>query len=191
MIYLITNIKNNKTYVGKTRDSLQKRWIRHKSSARHNSQTYLHRAMRKDGFESFIMTFLSDGYNEEEKLYIARLKPTYNMTEGGDGGDTSSSPNYKYGLKKRRSFEGSNNPNFGKLGENSPNYGKRRTREQKDNIKNSEYLKNKRRPVVIQGNYYDSVMAAAAAYNRSEKWVRLHDELRRSSLDGALQTKNN
>jgi hypothetical protein len=37
----------------------------------------------------------------------------HNMTNGGDGGDTSDSPKYKEGIKQRN-FKGSNNPNFGK-----------------------------------------------------------------------------
>jgi group I intron endonuclease len=186
MIYLITNIKNNKTYVGKTKGSIDKRWVRHKSSARNGSQTHLHRAMVKDGFENFTISLLSEGYDQEERYYISKLNPEYNMTQGGDGGDTSSSPNYVNSMSKRRSYKGTNNPNYGKHGKNSPNYGKKRTEQQKQNIKDSEYLKSKRRPVVIQGNYYESVMAAARAHDRSEKWVRLHDELRRSSLDRAV-----
>ena len=38
------------------------------------------------------------------------------MTEGGDGGDTSLSPNYQAGMKNRRPYSAENNPNYGKKG---------------------------------------------------------------------------
>lgn len=36
--------------------------------------------------------------------------------EDGDGGDTSSTDGYKVGMRKRRSYTGEGNPNFGKVG---------------------------------------------------------------------------
>lgn len=36
--------------------------------------------------------------------------------ESGDGGDTSKTDGYKEGMKKRRSYSGKSNPNYGKVG---------------------------------------------------------------------------
>lgn len=177
MIYLITNLKNNKTYIGKTSQSLQDRWYRHCASAKYGSNTHLHKAIRKYGSESFYIQAIMEGMDEEEIMCIEQYKPDYNMTRGGGGGDTSSSPNYITSMQ-RRNYEGTNNPNFGKRGVDSPNYGKKRTVEQKNNIRNSEYLKLKRRKVKIYDVVYESVSAAAQAHNRSDRWVRLHDEFK-------------
>ena len=177
MIYLITNKVDNKQYIGKTQRTIEQRWYEHCKNAEYGVDTYLYRAIRKHGVENFIVEKIGEGLNDEEILLIASNQPAYNMTIGGEGGNTSNSPNYQKAMLERRNYKGSNNPNFGKRGTMSPNYGKTRTQQQKNNMVNCEYLKSKRRRVVINDVEYDSVMAAAKAHNRSQKWVRIHDEL--------------
>lgn len=175
MIYLIINKVNGKRYIGKTTKTLEERWYRHIKDAEYGSDTFFHRAIRKHGAHNFSIEFLAEGLEEEEVKMIKAFNPEYNMTQGGDGGDTSLSPNYRIAMS-RRNYTGSNNPNYGKRGAESPNYGSRRTLEQKANISNSDYLKKKKRVVKINDVIYESVQAAARAHNRSERWVRLHDE---------------
>jgi group I intron endonuclease len=175
MIYLITNTIDGKRYIGKTSRTIEQRWYQHCKNAEYGHNTYLYKAIRKYGKEAFTVEPLSEGLDEEEVLLIAEHNPEYNMTVGGDGGDTSSSPNYITAMS-RRSYVGELNPNFGKRGSNSPNFGKKRTQEQKARIANSEYLSKKRRPVIINGVYYESILGAARALGRSEKYVRLHNE---------------
>lgn len=177
MIYLITNRITGDRYVGKTSRTIEDRWYQHKKNAEYGQETYLYRAMRKYGIDNFTIEHLSDGLDEEEILLIDQLHPEYNMTSGGDGGNTSNSPNYVNGMLHRRSYRGECNPNYGKRGEESPNYGKKRTDEQKAKIASSEYLANKRIPVRVHGIDYDSVKAAADALGRSQRYVRIHDEL--------------
>ena len=174
MIYLITNNINNRRYIGYTTKSLDVRWYKHCKSSEYGSNTYLHKAIRKYGPESFTIEFLSEGFQDEEVMFIEDMNPEYNMTKGGDGGDTSLSPNYKTALLQR-DLSGSNNPNFGKLGSSSPNFGKKRTPEQIEKYKKS--YKGKRIPVQIDGVKYDSVISAARSLGRSERYVRLHDEI--------------
>jgi len=174
MIYLITNTINGYRYIGKTSKSLEHRWSQHCYNAKYNVDTYLYKAMRKYGVENFICKYLADGLDEEEILLIETLSPEYNMTKGGDGGDTSSSPNYQTALC-RRNYKGENNPNYGKRGIDSPNYGKTRSPQQIENYKKS--YKGKRIPVIVNGVQYSSVAEAAKLLNRSEKYVRIHDEL--------------
>lgn len=176
MIYFITNNITGDRYVGKTTRTIEDRWYQHKKNAEYGHGTYLYRAIRKYGVENFTCEFLADGLDEEEILLIEQLKPEYNMTSGGDGGNTSSSPNYKEGMI-RRNYRGENNPNYGKRGQDSPNFGKKRTPEQRAKITNSEYLAKKRIPVRVDGIDYDSVKAAANALGRSERYVRIYDEL--------------
>jgi group I intron endonuclease len=174
MIYLISNTINGKRYIGKTSKTLEERWYRHCKSAEYGSNTYLHKAIRKYGPESFKIEYLMEGLDEEEVMLIADQQPEYNMTAGGDGGDTSNSPNFIDAIRQR-DMSGANNPNYGKRGVSSPNYGKVRTEEQKQ--RHRDGYKGKRIPVRVDGVYYESVARAAKLLVRSERYVRLHDEL--------------
>lgn len=111
LVYIITNNLTNDTYIGKTTKTLNERFNKHCQNAKNNSQTYFHRAIRKYGKKSFSLKVLenlepTDNIDEREIFWISKLKPTYNMTKGGEGGDTSSSPNFISSLKKRRSTKG-------------------------------------------------------------------------------------
>ena len=174
MIYMITNIMTGDRYIGKTSRTIEARWYQHQKNAEYGHDTYLYRAMRKYGVENFTVEHLSDGLDDEEMLLIEQLRPEYNMTRGGDGGDTSTSPNYKAGML-RRDMSGTNNPMYGKRGKDNPNYGKIRTEQQKEIYRKA--YKGKRVPVRVDGVDYASVMEAARTLGRSERYVRLHDEL--------------
>jgi group I intron endonuclease len=99
-IYQILNIITNDFYIGKTIRNPNDRFYQHKYSAFYrNSQTHLHRAIRKYGENNFTITILDETFsveqlNEKEIFWIENKKPQYNMTKGGDGGDVSKSPNY-------------------------------------------------------------------------------------------------
>lgn len=99
LIYKITNIKNNKIYIGKTQQSIKKRWNKHILCARKKINRYLYDAMNYYGYENFIIEEIDKANNKEEldkleKQYISKYKSSdrefgYNMTEGGDGGSMS------------------------------------------------------------------------------------------------------
>jgi len=99
IIYQITNITTNDFYIGKTTNNLKTRFYHHKyNSQKRNSQTYLHRAIRKYGVEQFTISKIDEAttleeLNEKEISWIQKLSPKYNMTIGGEGGDTSNSLN--------------------------------------------------------------------------------------------------
>lgn len=94
-IYLITNLVNSNLYVGKTKNTLKARFAGHVYDAKHGSMTNLAKAIRKYGAESFSIELLKechqDELNELEKFFIDKLQPSYNMTPGGEGGDTGMS----------------------------------------------------------------------------------------------------
>jgi len=122
IIYKITNKITHKIYIGKTVQEIDERIRRHLTSSRNGSGTYLHRSIRKYGFEKFDVEIIDHCEdivsNDIEKIWIIQensLVPNgYNMTEGGDGGDTSDSENYIKGMKRRRDYSGKNNPMYGK-----------------------------------------------------------------------------
>ena len=98
-IYKITNTKNNKVYIGQVYNkSINDRFERHKHDALHNSNLYIHRAIRKHGISNFIVEQIDEAkslkeLNEKEKHWIKYYNSTnskfgYNLTDGGDGGNT-------------------------------------------------------------------------------------------------------
>ena len=128
-IYLITNLINNKKYVGKSKASYKIRWSQHCHNARNGMTTYLCKAIRKYGADNFKIELIDCEYSNEKEIYwISKLMPEYNMTKGGDGGfindqtgktwkvsDTSKMKiGYMKGLEKRKAIyipkiSGSNN----------------------------------------------------------------------------------
>jgi len=93
IIYTITYIKTNKTYVGQTIKSLYERRKGHEKNAYYGSDTHICRAFRKYGFDAFEWRIIDEADSKEEldileKFYIKLLdtrKHGYNMTDGGDG----------------------------------------------------------------------------------------------------------
>ncbi len=94
-IYKITNLVNNKVYIGKTYNP-KKRWKDHiKTSQLSNSpkSSVIHRAMAKYGIDNFSYEVLVEFDDEAksfeaEKYYIKlfdSIKFGYNLTEGGEG----------------------------------------------------------------------------------------------------------
>lgn len=91
-IYLITNNVNGKVYVGKTEDSLKKRFQEHcaDSKKERNKNRPLYRAMNKYGCENFTISLLEETDQPEarEEFWIEQKQSYhrgYNATRGGDG----------------------------------------------------------------------------------------------------------
>jgi group I intron endonuclease len=127
-IYQITNNITNDSYIGKTSRTIQKRFNGHKyTSLKRKSQTHLHRSMRKYGIDSFTISVLEhvdkkDVLDDREKFWIKELSPKYNMTLGGDGGDTSKSPNFINSMREYHSkLKPQNYATYGMLGKKQSN----------------------------------------------------------------------
>lgn len=99
LVYLATNLVNNKKYVGYTTKSLEERKKNHyyKSKSKNNKHYFylLPLAIRKYGFNNFKweVLFETDSITEvqeKEKYYIKHIKTIspngYNLTIGGNGG---------------------------------------------------------------------------------------------------------
>jgi group I intron endonuclease len=159
-IYQITNTINSEFYIGKTKDTIETRFYHHKYNSIHKkSQAYLHRAIRKYGKDNFIIECIDTAknlkeLNNKEILWIKQLNPKYNMTKGGDGGDTSHSPNYKLAIKNRDQF-GSKNGMYGRKRPDTAKY----LLEAKDKM-----LKANQCPVICENIKYSSINEAQIAY---------------------------
>lgn len=99
-IYKITNLVNNKLYIGRTIKTVEERWKRH---LRDKKKKSIHRAFDKYGRENFIIeeiysSFTNDDLNEKEQYFIKNYNTKapfgYNLTDGGE-----SSAGYKMSLE--------------------------------------------------------------------------------------------
>ena len=91
-IYQITNDVNQKIYIGKTENSIEKRFKEHcwDASRERNEKRSLYNAMRKYGIEHFHIELIEETDNPEEReIYWIEKKQSfkngYNATIGGDG----------------------------------------------------------------------------------------------------------
>lgn len=101
-IYKITNKINGKIYIGQVYNkTVLDRFNRHLKDATPDSRSYLHRAICKYGKDNFIVEQIDtatslEELNQKEMYWIKYYNSTdgnigYNLTDGGDGGNT-----YKY-----------------------------------------------------------------------------------------------
>jgi group I intron endonuclease len=99
IIYKITNIVNNKVYIGQTQKTLEERFKHHVNFAKKDYRSKdicFARAIRKYGENNFIIEKIDEAdskelLNEKEKYWINfydSFKSGYNSTLGGDGGNT-------------------------------------------------------------------------------------------------------
>jgi len=95
IIYKITNVLNNKIYIGITAKSLNKRRQQHIQWSKHKKRLYvIHKAINKYGTDNFLFESIDnfngndDGCQKEIKyisLYNSFIPNGYNMTLGGEG----------------------------------------------------------------------------------------------------------
>ena len=124
-IYKITNIQNNKVYIGQTIRPIEQRFKRHLNDALNNIlDTHFARAIRKYGKESFIIEQIDtaqtqDELNQKEQYWIRyynSVKEGYNETDAISkcGGNTYQSKTEEemeiIKEKLRQSKLGSKNP---------------------------------------------------------------------------------
>ena len=129
-IYKITNLKNNKVYIGQTIRKVEERFKRHINDAIHNIlDTHFARAIRKYGKECFKIEIIDsaltqDELNIKEQMYIRQfnsIKEGYNETDAlyKCGGNTyASKSNSELSLisnKIRKTKIGTKNPNHKKV----------------------------------------------------------------------------
>ena len=125
-VYKITNIINNKVYIGQTIRPVEKRIRRHFNDAIKNKlDTHFARAIRKYGTENFVWEIIDEAKNQEELnkkeqywiKYYDSVNTGYNETDAIDkcGGNTYQSKTKEelkeIGEKIKESKLGGKNPN--------------------------------------------------------------------------------
>jgi len=141
-IYCITNLINNKKYIGQTTRNIEKRWKEHLQNLKIKNKLY--NAINKYGYENFSIESihfikeanrldLKESLDKYEIFYIKTFntyKKGYNSTEGGGGvlgikysnesrlkmSISASKRKLSKEARNRRSiaFSGDKNPNFGR-----------------------------------------------------------------------------
>lgn len=110
-IYKITNTVTQKSYIGQTKRTIQRRFNSHISEAnRKLYDTYLHRSIRKHGKENFIIELIEecnkDNISEREIFWIQTLNTKspngYNLHDGGYGGCFNPSDELRQKLSNAR-----------------------------------------------------------------------------------------
>lgn len=199
IIYKVTNLKNNKVYIGKTEQELKQRKWSHYQCARDNSETNFHRALRNNSKESFKWEILkecttTEELNKMEVQFISQynsFQKGYNMTEGGDGGHTYSKGDELYERIKHKLGKWKNgNPgatpdaiakrleSFKKVdwpkGELHGNYGKHPKKPNLLGEKNPMYGKTptNARKIEVNGIVYNSVTEACKKLNTYGSKIR-------------------
>jgi len=125
-IYKIENKINHKIYVGMTNEKdINTRLIKHIKRSKYNENRPLYSAFKKYGIENFEISEIEkcktfEEMWEREKYWIKKLKSLlpngYNISTGGEGGDTyTNNPNRAEIIKKiSQKLSGENNYFFGK-----------------------------------------------------------------------------
>ena len=104
-IYKITNLINEKVYIGQSKN-IEKRWNRHRTGPfNKNNKAYdteLYRSIRKNGLDKFSFEIIEEcsvkELNDREKYWIKHYDSFYNgynYTLGGDSGHTKNAEKIK------------------------------------------------------------------------------------------------
>lgn len=93
LIYKITNLINNKIYIGLTARTIEERWKQHVNQSKKKNY-YIARTIRKYGKENFKIEQIDKAYSikelkSKEKYWIAKYQSNnrnigYNLTDGGE-----------------------------------------------------------------------------------------------------------
>lgn len=115
LIYIITNTKNPKVYIGQTRQTLKQRWSKHLWD---HKCKHLSNAIQKYGVDSFSVGLLTVAGTQEtadywEKFFIGQYHSNdrekgYNIREGGFSGN-SFGPEFSEAQSKRLRGSGNHN----------------------------------------------------------------------------------
>lgn len=134
IIYLFTNEKTGKQYVGQTSQELRKRTLQHRRA----KQTYFDRAFTKETEKDFTLEVIDKAktdkeLNEKEIYWIEKLNTRfpngYNLCDGGDA--TRGYNHTKYSKTKMSESK----KKLKLSGERNPFYGKKHTKETRERLK--------------------------------------------------------
>lgn len=142
IIYKLLNKIDGRCYIGQTVRSLDERVYWHLYSAKTGPTSFIHRAIRKYGIQSFDISVIDSAdtketLGEKEVYWVERLNTKvpngYNMTDGGTGGANNRGKSHSEETIRKMSeaHKGNNNPFYGK--QHSEETRKKMSKSQKGN----------------------------------------------------------
>lgn len=147
-IYTITNIINNKIYVGSTTSSIKQRWSSHRNQLKTNkhSNSILQRSWNKNGEENFRFEILEECESEfclgNEQYWINML----NVCDRKYGYNLACVTGNSFGQKRtflqRINLSIAKQKSGGNKGQTNPMYGKHHTEEMKKRMYLTKYKNN-------------------------------------------------
>lgn len=152
-IYRITNLINNKMYIGLTTTTVNQRWSVHKSE--HRSCPLLGRAIKKYGHENFKIEEIYNAFDEESMRIMEAefiqlnntMKPNgYNLTCGGEYHITDPSTSKKLSIASKKYWDIQENKK--KASERMIEQWNNETLKEKRSSGIKDYVENKKRKVI-------------------------------------------
>lgn len=194
-IYCIENTENGMQYVGKTKLDVDDRFKIHINNSKSKSvnKTYLYSSFVNYGVDKFIVFLLEDNIsndeiNQKEIFWISELNTFapngYNLTKGGDGGDTSKSINFINSMKKYHNnksyesyatngFKGKTHSDESKLKQANARHKYWNNPKNRLNRKDTSGANNpSSKPIIINSVEYVSLAAASRELDVSETYLR-------------------
>lgn len=173
-IYKITNLRNNKVYIGQTTNFHQRKLDHFKATSVHQRPIELHKEIQKDK-DNFSMSLIEEcaanQLDEKEKYWTdvyARSHEMYNKVSGIPCQDKN------LRKKKSKQFAEMNAKNW-----NDPEYRKiksiQSSKLQKKRLENPEYLKEKSEQLK---KYTDSIKKPVAQYDKNNHLIAVYDGVR-------------
>lgn len=112
IIYKITSKSTGKSYIGVTKQSLEKRWYQHKWFANHKPTCHFHKAINKYGPDDFTVELLLSEKDDSKRVLLEQqLIAEHNTYTNGYnstcGGEDFTDTNYQRELQLKRVEEGS------------------------------------------------------------------------------------
>ena len=208
LIYKVTNIINDKKYIGYTSKELKKRKFQHKDFAlKRNSPFAFHQAIRKYGWNNFKWEIIYESWDIEHCLsvmepyfiveYTTFGENGYNMDKGGKKGmfglkrkplTEEQRHNVSVGTKKN-ALKGKDHPMYGtKINEKflqaskTSMLGKNHSDEtkKKQSIAHQEYLKNNKSGMF--GKKHNDETKQKMKLKRMEKWSLYNKETKQTTI---------
>lgn len=180
IVYLLTNLKTEKHYVGITKNSVNRRWIQHKCAAKRGDTWKLHNAIRKYSPHCWSQQEIYVCYTVEDALVAERelvssydsYRSGYNSTGGGEGYRPYFGRHHSEATKQKlRAIHKGKSYHPGKAGKDNPRYGRPgtmtgRTHTEAAHKKMSDNH-HRNRAITFRGVNYRSMSSAA----RSLGWT--------------------
>lgn len=186
-IYKITNLTNNKVYIGQTTNFHQRKLDHFKKTAVNQRPINLHRDMKKVGVDKFSMALLEECSVEDldnrEKYWTDRYSKDHEMYNIVSGNPSYSSHNKKIQSKRftKMNKENWKNPEYRKM------MSQKSSERQKKRLEDPEYLAEKSAQLK---KYTDSIKKRVAQYDMDGHLIKVYSGVRAAERATGVRSRS-